>query len=114
VNLVSKPISTPLLEYFRMLASLASPRATQGCAKAFAMTDFRSDMSAINVPTLIIHGTADKTVPIESSAKQAAEMIRDNRFIRYDGAPHGLFITEKDRLNNDLIAFIHETVHSHV
>jgi non-heme chloroperoxidase len=114
VNMIKKPVSTPLLEYYRMLCSLASPRATQECAKAFAMTDFRSDVQAINVPTLIIHGDADKTVPIEPTAEQSSTMIPDNRFIRYEDAPHGFFYTEKEKLNKDLISFIKEPILSSI
>jgi len=110
VSMINKPLSTPLLEYYRMLCSLASPRATQECARSFASTDFRPDMKAINVPTLIIHGDADQTVPIEVTGEQAAQMINDNHFIRYEGAPHGFFYTEKEKLNRDLISFIRESV----
>jgi non-heme chloroperoxidase len=110
VTLLNKPVSTPLLEYYRMLGSNASARATQECAKAFATTDFRANMASVNVPTLIIHGDADKTVPIGPTAEQSSQMIADNKFIRYEDAPHGFFYTEKERLNNDLIAFIKESV----
>ena len=110
VTLVNKPVSTPLLEYYRMLGSLASPRATQECAKAFAFTDFRPDMAAVNVPTLIIHGDADKTVPIEPTGDQSSKSIAHSTYIRYEGAPHGLFYTHKEKLNKDLIQFISERV----
>ena len=106
VGMFSKPLSTPLLEYFRMLASFASPRATQECAKAFAFTDFRSEMTSVNVPTLIIHGDADKTVPIDPTSRQAAKYIPDNQFLVYEGAPHGLFYTDRKKLNADLLAFL--------
>jgi pimeloyl-ACP methyl ester carboxylesterase len=110
VSMVNKPLSAPLLEYYRMLGSLASPRATQECARSFAGTDFRPDMEAIKIPTLIIHGDADKTVPIELTGEVAAQMISDNHFIRYEGAPHGFFYTEREKLNRDLISFIRESV----
>ncbi|MBK5278183.1 MAG: alpha/beta hydrolase [Bacteroidia bacterium] len=103
---LNKTLSAPLLEYYRMLCSVASPRATASCAKAFATTDFRSEMQSINVPTLIIHGGEDKTVPIEATAKQSAKVIPDNEFIIYEGAPHGLFYTDRKRLNADLIRFL--------
>ncbi len=108
VNLVNKPVSGPLLEYYRMLGSFGSPKATQECIKAFAYTDFRNEARSINVPALIIHGTEDKTVPIEASSDRAAKLIKGSRYIKYDGAPHGLFYTDKDKLNKDLIAFIKE------
>jgi pimeloyl-ACP methyl ester carboxylesterase len=106
VTLVNHPVSTPYLEYNRMLASMASGKATLECMKAFAYTDFRDDAMNINVPTLIIHGDHDKTVPIEPTGYHAAKLIKNNQFIIYEGAPHGLFYTEKERLNRDLVNFI--------
>ena len=108
VGLLNKPLSNPLLEYYRMLCSFASPRATQECAKAFATTDFRKEMHLVNVPTLIIHGDADETVPIEPTGMQATKSIANNSFKVYEGAAHGLFYTEKEKLNADLLAFINE------
>jgi len=108
VNLVNKPVSVPFLEYYRMLASVASPKATQECAKAFAFTDFRPEVKAVNVPTLIIHGTNDKTVPIAVSSEHTAKLISGSRYIQYEGAPHGLFYTEKEKLNKDMISFLKE------
>lgn len=110
VNLINKPVSTPLLEYYRMLGSQASPRATQECARAFAFTDFRDDMRSVNVPTLIIHGDADKNVPIEATGDESARMILRSTYIRYPDAPHGLFYTHKEQLNKDLIQFIREPI----
>ena len=106
VGLLNKPLSTPLLEYYRMLCSFASPKATLDCAASFSSTDFKSEMTSINVPTLIIHGDHDKTVPIEPTGMESAKHIPNNQFIIYEGAPHGLFYTDKERLNADLIAFI--------
>ena len=106
VSLINKPLSTPLLEYYKALASLGSARATLECALSFSSTDFRSEMAALNVPVLVIHGDADKTVPIEASAEKAVRLISDYQYIVYSGAPHGLFYTEKDQLNDDLIEFL--------
>ena len=79
---------------------------TGGPAKSFATTDFRHDLPAFTVPTLIIHGTADKTVPIDASGRAAAKGISKSTLIEYDGAPHGLFATHKDRLSQDLLNFL--------
>jgi non-heme chloroperoxidase len=106
INLVNRPVSTPLLDYYRMLASVASSRATLQCLKSFSTTDLRSEMKSIKLPTLIIHGDSDKTVPIDTAGKEAAKMIPNNQFIIYEGAPHGLFYTEKEKLNKDLVGFI--------
>lgn len=105
VSLVNKPVSTPLLEYYRALASVALPKATQQCAISFANTDFRNDVADINVPTLIIHGDDDKIVPLEASSNRTAKMIKGAHFKVYEGAPHGLFYTHRKQLSQDLIAF---------
>ena len=86
----------------------ASLKATLECAKAFATTDFRPDLACFKVPTLIIHGTADKTVPIDASGRAAAKGIAQSTLIEYDGAPHGLFATHKQRLTKDLLDFLRQ------
>lgn len=106
MSLLNKPLSTPLLEYYRMLCSFASPRATLECAKSFSTTDFREEMISVNVPTLLIHGDEDEIVPIEISSEKATNLIPNNKFIIYEEAPHGLFYTHKERLNKDLKEFI--------
>ena len=106
VSLVSHPVSTELLEWARSVSMQASLKATLECAKSFATTDFRSDLAAFNIPTLIIHGTQDKIVPIDAAGRAAANGIAQSRLIEYDGAPHGLFATEKVRLTKDLLDFL--------
>lgn len=106
IGLINTVISSPLLEYYRMLASFASPHATAQCAKSFSGADFRKEVSLINVPTLIIHGNSDKIVPIEISSKKTAQLIVNNKLIIYEDAPHGLFYTDKEKLNNDLLEFL--------
>ncbi|OIV41273.1 alpha/beta fold hydrolase [Flavobacterium johnsoniae] len=106
VNIINKPLSTPLLEYYRNLCAAASPRATLQCAESLNTTDFRDELHTIKVPTLIIHGNDDKNVPIEVSSEKTAKAIENNTFIVYEGAPHGLFYTEKDKLNRDLLEFL--------
>ncbi|MFC7445533.1 Non-heme chloroperoxidase [Mesoflavibacter sp. HG96] len=96
------------LDYDFIVASHASPRGTIEAAKAWMHTDFRDELKNVDVPTLIIHGDADNTVPIETSAKQATEGISNNTFHIIKGAPHGLNITHKEELNNLLIKFLEE------
>ena len=104
VSLLSNPVSAELLEWARSVSMQASLKATLDCAKSFATTDFRRDLAAFKVPTLIIHGSADQTVPIDASGRAAAQGITDAKLIEYDGAPHGLFATHKDRLIADVMA----------
>ena len=112
VGLVSQPVSDEMLAWSRNVAMQASLKATLDCAGAFATTDFRPDLAAFKVPTLIIHGTSDQTVPIDATGRAAARAIPHARLIEYDGAPHGLFATHKDRLTNDLLAFLGQSTAS--
>lgn len=106
VGLMSRPVSDEFLQWTRSIAMQASLKATLACAGSFATTDFRPDLSAITVPTLIIHGTDDATVPIDASGRPAAKAIASATLQEYDGAPHGLFATHKEQLESDLIAFL--------
>ena len=106
VSLISHPVSDPLMEASRSVAMQASLKATLACAGAFATTDFRADLAHFTVPTLIVHGTDDKTVPIDAAGRAAAKGIAQSILIEYEGAPHGLFATHKDRLTKDLLDFI--------
>jgi non-heme chloroperoxidase len=106
VGLLSHSVSTEMLEWSRSVAMQASLKATLDCAKAFATTDFRPDLASFSVPTLIIHGTDDKTVPIDATSRVTAMGVANAKFIEYEGAPHGLFATHKDRLTTDLLAFL--------
>ena len=76
------------------------------CVKAFSETDFTEDLKKIDVPTLIIHGDDDQIVPIIASAYRSTELIEDSTLKVYEGGPHGLAETHKDRLNADLLAFL--------
>jgi non-heme chloroperoxidase len=102
----SSQVSPEVLEWARSLAMMAGLKGTLACANAFATTDFRSDLEVFNVPTLIVHGTANKTVPIDASGRQAAKKIKNATFLEYDDAPHGLFATHKQKLATDLIDFL--------
>jgi pimeloyl-ACP methyl ester carboxylesterase len=106
VGMLSQPVSTELIDWARSQAMQASLRATLECAKSFSTTDFRGDLEAFRVPTLIIHGTSDKTVPIIAAARAAHAGITHSTLIEYDSAPHGLFATEKHRLSEDLLSFV--------
>ena len=105
-TLISHAVSSELMEWCRAVAMQASLRATLECAKSFSTTDFRADLATFNVPTLIIHGTDDKIVPIDASGRAAAAGTAQSTLIEYEGAPHGLFATHKLRLTQDLLQFL--------
>lgn len=106
VGMLASPVSNELLAWAAGVSMQAGLNATLGCLKAFSTTDFRPELAAFRVPTLIIHGSADKTVPIEVSARPAHLAITGSQLIEYDDAPHGLFATDKARLTQDLLDFL--------
>jgi non-heme chloroperoxidase len=107
VGFVTSPVSDAVLMNAWRQAMMASLRSTLAAAKAFATTDFRPDLRSFDgVPTLVIHGTGDKTVPIDATGRVVARAIPNARLIEYDGSPHGIFETDKDRFCEDLIAFL--------
>ncbi|WP_207717647.1 alpha/beta fold hydrolase [Caenimonas soli] len=84
----------------------AGHKNTYDCIKAFSETDFTADLKKVDIPTLIIHGDDDQIVPIDTSARAAANLARGSKLIVYAGAPHGLNETHKEMLNADLLAFV--------
>ena len=89
-----------------MTTMMASQYATMQSANAFATTDFRPDLASFNVPTLVIHGTKDQTVPIDATGRAVAEKVPSAELIEYDGEPHAVFATQTDRLSKDLVDFL--------
>ena len=106
VSLMSHPVSEQLIANSCHVAMMAGLKGTLACAAAFATTDFRPDLAHFKVPTLIIHGSDDKTVPIDAAGRAAARGIANSTLIEYEGAPHGLLATHKDRVTQDLLDFI--------
>ncbi|TCK24651.1 alpha/beta fold hydrolase [Pseudonocardia endophytica] len=99
-------VSEPTRLYHRSMAEFASPKATLDCIAAFGRTDFRADLSTIDVPTLVIHGNADATVPFEVSGKRSHEIIANSRLELIEGGPHGLNTTHAEQFNNALLDFL--------
>jgi len=106
VGMISQPVSNGVIEHSFQMAMQAGLRPTLAAAKAFASTDFRADLAAFTVPTLIIHGTDDATVPIDVTARAAARAIPQATLIEYDGSAHGLFASDRERLTSDLLNFL--------
>jgi non-heme chloroperoxidase len=85
---------------------LAGFPASYFCIKAFSETDLTADLKRIDVPTLIIHGDDDQIVPIAASALLSSKIVKSATLKVYRDAPHGLCTTHKQRVNEDLLAFI--------
>ena len=105
-GLLRQTVSHEVVEWSRQVAMQASLKATLACANAFATTDFRRDLKAVTVPTLIIHGTDDATVPMNVSSRQAAAGIAGSVLKEYDGGPHGLLASHQAEIRDDVLAFL--------
>ena len=75
------------------------------CIKAFSETDFTQDLTAIDVPTLVMHGTDDQIVPYQDAGVLSAKLVKNATLKLYDGYPHGMCATQPDEINADLLAF---------
>jgi len=105
-GVLNKPVSQEIQNWMHQLALVASPKATADCVRSFSETDFRTDLSTITVPVMIIHGDDDKTVPIKATSEITSSLLPNAAYYRFEEAPHGLFITHKDELNQLLLNFI--------
>jgi len=100
------PVSQAVVDWSLQMAMQASIRALIESVDAFGKEDFTADLAAVEVPTLILHGNADKPVPLELTAKRAAAAIKQAKLIVYPGATHGLLVTERERVTHDLLEFL--------
>jgi non-heme chloroperoxidase len=74
--------------------------------RAAVETDFRQELPTLRIPTLVIHGDADASAPLALTGKRTAELLPDCDLRIYSGAPHGLYLTHRDQVNADLLAFL--------
>lgn len=88
------------------IAMRASRKATLDCVDAFGLTDFRDDLKAFDIPTLIIHGDSDAIVPFEVSGKKSHKMIKNAELYLIENGPHGLAFTHAKELNDAILDFI--------
>src|SRR5947207_5058862 len=105
-NRPNAKISEGVRESFWLQGMMAGMPASYFCIKAFSETDLTEDLKKIDVPTLILHGDDDQIVQIANSALLSAKIVKGATLKVYEGAPHGVCTTQKDRVNEDLLAFI--------
>jgi non-heme chloroperoxidase len=102
-------VSQGLRESFWLQGMLAGHKAVYECIKAFSETDFTEDLKRIDVPTLILHGDDDQIVPIGASAMLSSKLVPNAQLKVIAGAPHGMCSTLKDRINEELLAFLQQS-----
>jgi len=70
------------------------------------LTDFRDDIAKVEVPSLILHGTADRILPIDATAREFVKRLPAADYVEIEGAPHGLLWTHGDEVTEALLAFL--------
>ena len=100
-----KLISEQVVQQSWNVAAGASAKGSLDCVTAW-YTDFRKDLPKIDVPTLVIHGDADRIVPIAASGELTARAVKGARKVVIQGGPHGLTWTHADQVNKELLAFL--------
>jgi non-heme chloroperoxidase len=104
-NREGSKVSQGLRDAFWLMSMQAGMPAAYDCIKAFSETDFRQELSKIDIPTLVIHGDDDQIVPLSVGGARSSKMIKGAVLKVYKGASHGLTAINKDQLNADLLEF---------
>jgi non-heme chloroperoxidase len=95
-----------LREWGRSMMYQSSVPALVQCHRAMAETDFREEMAKLSLPTLVIHGDKDASAPLPITGARSAALVPNARLSVYEGAPHGLPITHRGRLIEELVGFV--------
>jgi peroxiredoxin len=88
------------------ITAIGSAPTAATAAQPTWLTDFRADVAKIDVPALIVHGTADRILPIDSTGRVFSALVPDADYIEIEGAPHGMLWTHADEVNDALLAFL--------
>jgi non-heme chloroperoxidase len=104
---LGKRISDEVVRDSWNVAAGASAVGTVSCPPTW-ITDFRRDLPKIDVPTLVVHGDADRILPIDVTARRLPALIADCRLVEIEGAPHGMLWTHAAEVNEQLLKFLAE------
>jgi pimeloyl-ACP methyl ester carboxylesterase len=99
-------VSEPFRLHMRDIAAFGSPKGTYDCVTSWATTDFRADLEAFDLPTLVIHGDSDGIVPFEVSGKRSHEAVKGSQLDLVEGGPHGFNVTHAEAFNAGLLKFL--------
>jgi non-heme chloroperoxidase len=100
-----KLVSERVLEVNWNVAAGASATGTLTCVDAW-IEDFRQDIDRNTVPTLILHGDADRILPADATSRRQAKMIKNVRFVELEEGPHGVLRTRAQEVNSELVKFL--------
>jgi non-heme chloroperoxidase len=100
-----KLVSERVLEDNWNVAASASAIGTLACVDSW-IEDFRPDLPRNTVPTLILHGDADRILPADATSRRQAKMIKNARLVELKGGPHGVLWTHAEQINSELLKFL--------
>ena len=100
-----KLVSERVLEDNWNVAAGASAIGTVACVDCW-IEDFRKNIPKNTVPTLILHGDADRILPPDATSRRQAKMIKNVKFVELPGGSHGVLWTHADRINSELVKFL--------
>jgi non-heme chloroperoxidase len=103
--LLGKRVSEQAVQASWNIAAGASAPASLACVPTWH-EDFRNDLSRVDVPTLVIHGDADRILPIAASGLRTAKLIKGARLLVVKGGPHCITWTHADQVNGGLLEFL--------
>jgi non-heme chloroperoxidase len=106
-----KLISDQVVQLSWNIGTGASLKGTLDCVSAW-LTDFRKDLARIDVPTLVVHGDADRILPLAATGKRTPEFVKGSKLVVVEGGPHGLTWTHAEKVNRELLAFFGQTERS--
>ena len=106
---MSRKVSDEIVRLSWNIAADASPTGTLDCVSAW-LTDFRSDLRRIDIPTLVIHGDTDRVIPLQHSGKRMPEFVKGCKLVVLEEGPHGLNWTHAGEVNQELLEFLGQAV----
>jgi non-heme chloroperoxidase len=101
-SLVSPAMSQWILGQFLR----SSPSAIIDCMRNNATADLRPYLASLTMPTLIVQGDRDEVSPLELTGRKLVEAISGSKLVIYEGAPHGIVVTHRDRFTQELLSFV--------
>lgn len=104
-QLLGTRISQEAVDHHKAVAAQSSARAS-ALAPYTWIEDFRPDLAAIDVPALIVHGTADNILPIDATGRRFAKAVPAAKYVEIEDAPHGLLWTHAEEVNTALLDFL--------
>ncbi|MEP6836373.1 MAG: alpha/beta hydrolase [Gemmatimonas sp.] len=102
---LGKRISQPVIDASWNVAAGCSATAAFACVATW-YEDFRKDLERIDIPTLVMHGDADRILPITATGARTSKLIKGAEYVVVKGAPHGMLWTHADEVNEALVKFL--------